>query len=50
MAKPYGLCEDESVIGTMFYIMDMVEGRILWDQTLPASPPAEPDESLPLAD
>ena len=25
-----------SVIGTMFYVMDMVEGRILWDQTLPA--------------
>ncbi len=35
VAKPYGLCEDESVAGTMFYIMDMVEGRILWDATLP---------------
>ena len=41
VAKPYGLCEDESVTGTMFYIMDMVEGRILWDQTLPAYAPAE---------
>ena len=29
------LCEDETVIGTMFYIMDMVEGRILTDQSLP---------------
>ena len=41
VAKPYGLCTDDSVIGTWFYIMDMVEGRILWDQTLPASAPAE---------
>ena len=29
------LCEDESVIGRAFYIMDFVEGRILWDQSLP---------------
>lgn len=41
VARPYGLCEDESVIGTMFYIMDMVEGRILWDGTLPDYEPAE---------
>src|SRR6476620_9321690 len=27
VAKPYGLCEDESVIGTMFYVMDCVDGR-----------------------
>ncbi|MBS0409376.1 MAG: phosphotransferase [Proteobacteria bacterium] len=39
--RTYGLCQDESVIGTMFYIMDMVEGRILWDQTLPQYEPAE---------
>ncbi len=39
--KPFGLCEDDSVIGTMFYIMDKVEGRILWDQSLPAYAPAE---------
>ena len=32
----YCLCEDESVIGRAFYIMDFVEGRILWDQALPA--------------
>jgi aminoglycoside phosphotransferase (APT) family kinase protein len=30
------LCEDESVIGRAFYIMEMVEGRVLWDQSLPA--------------
>ncbi len=41
VAKPYGLCEDESVAGTMFYVMDMVEGRILWDGTLPNMDPAE---------
>jgi len=29
------LCEDESVIGRAFYIMEFVAGRILWDQTLP---------------
>ena len=41
VARPYALCEDESVIGTMFYVMDMVEGRILWDGTLPDMAPAE---------
>ena len=29
------LCEDESVIGRAFYVMEFMEGRILWDQTLP---------------
>ena len=41
VARSYGLCTDESVIGTMFYVMDMVEGRILWDQQLPQYEPAE---------
>ncbi|MFN3523834.1 MAG: phosphotransferase [Phenylobacterium sp.] len=41
VARPYGLCTDEDVIGTMFYVMDMVEGRILWDQSLPQYEPAE---------
>lgn len=31
--KVYGLCTDESVIGTGFFVMDMVEGRIFWDAT-----------------
>jgi aminoglycoside phosphotransferase (APT) family kinase protein len=39
--RTYGLCQDEGVIGTMFYVMDMVEGRILWDQTLPQYQPSE---------
>ncbi len=33
------LCEDESVIGTMFFVMDHVEGRILIDSTLPDESP-----------
>ena len=35
VAKPQRLCEEESVIGTAFYVMDYVEGRVLWDQSLP---------------
>ena len=35
VAKPYVLCEDDSVIGTAFYLMDCMEGRVLWDQSLP---------------
>ena len=35
VARPHALCEDESVIGTPFYVMDCVEGRVLWDQSLP---------------
>ncbi|MBS0331966.1 MAG: phosphotransferase family protein [Proteobacteria bacterium] len=41
VARTYGLCLDENVIGTWFYIMDMVEGRIMWDQQLPQYQPAE---------
>src|SRR6266850_4395287 len=41
VAKPYVLCEDESVIGTAFYVMDCVEGRVLWDQSLPGMGRAE---------
>jgi aminoglycoside phosphotransferase (APT) family kinase protein len=29
------LCEDESVIGRAFYVMGFVEGRVLWEQSLP---------------
>ncbi len=34
------LCEDESVIGRAFYIMEFVQGRVLWDQALPGFAPA----------
>ncbi len=43
VARVYGLCEDESVIGRAFYIMDCVEGRVLWDQSLPGVSNAERD-------
>ena len=33
--RMYCLCEDESVIGRAFYIMEFMPGRVLWDQTLP---------------
>jgi aminoglycoside phosphotransferase (APT) family kinase protein len=41
VAKTWGLCTDDAVIGTWFYIMDMVEGRVFWDQTLPHCDRAE---------
>ncbi|MBK7313621.1 phosphotransferase [Candidatus Aalborgicola defluviihabitans] len=31
----YCLCEDESIIGRAFYVMEFMQGRILWDQSLP---------------
>jgi aminoglycoside phosphotransferase (APT) family kinase protein len=31
----YCLCEDEAVIGRAFYVMENVEGRVLWEQALP---------------
>lgn len=35
VARVHGLCTDDSVIGTWFYVMEMVEGRIFWDATVP---------------
>jgi aminoglycoside phosphotransferase (APT) family kinase protein len=35
------LCDDESVIGRAFYIMEFKAGRVLWDQSLPGMTPAE---------
>ena len=37
----HGLCEDEGVIGTPFFVMDLVEGRIVWEATFPGLSPAE---------
>ena len=33
--KMYCLCEDEAVIGRAFYVMECMQGRVLWDQSLP---------------
>ncbi len=35
VAPVHLLCEDDEVIGTSFYVMDFIEGRIFWDQSLP---------------
>ena len=35
VAKVHALCDDPDVIGTPFYVMEYVDGRILWDGTLP---------------
>lgn len=35
VAEVYHLCEDPSVIGSLFYIMEYVEGRVFWDSSLP---------------
>jgi aminoglycoside phosphotransferase (APT) family kinase protein len=35
------LCEDDAVIGTAFYVMEYVEGRVLWDPALPGMTPGE---------
>ncbi len=35
------LCEDESVIGRAFYVMEFMQGRVLWDQSLPGMGNAE---------
>ena len=41
VARPHALCEDDALIGTTFYVMDYVEGRVLWDQSLPGVTNAE---------
>jgi len=37
----YALCEDDGVIGSTFYVMEFLEGRIFWDPRLPGLAPAE---------
>lgn len=41
VARMLALCEDESVIGRAFYVMEFVDGRVLWDQSLPGMTPTE---------
>ncbi|MDR7156719.1 aminoglycoside phosphotransferase (APT) family kinase protein [Sphingobium xenophagum] len=36
VAAVHGLCTDPAIIGTIFYVMDMVEGRIFWNAAIPA--------------
>jgi len=39
--RMYCLCEDEAVIGRAFYVMEFMQGRVLWDQALPEMSPAQ---------
>ena len=41
VARPYHLCTDETVIGSWFYIMEYMRGRVFWDPTLPELSRAE---------
>lgn len=41
VATPRWLCADESIIGSMFYVMDFVDGRVEWDPSLPRHDPAQ---------
>jgi aminoglycoside phosphotransferase (APT) family kinase protein len=35
VARPHLLCEDDAIIGSMFYVMDFLDGRVFWDPKLP---------------
>jgi len=39
--RVHALCEDDSIIGTMFYVMDYVEGRVYTDRLLPGCTPEQ---------
>ena len=39
--RPYVLCEDEEIVGTVFFVMEFVEGRIFWELDMPDSNPQE---------
>ena len=39
-ARQFGLCTDDSVVGSWFYIMDMVDGKTIWDGAMPGAAPA----------
>jgi len=39
--RMYCLCEDEAIIGRDFYVMEFMQGRVLWDQSLPGFSNAE---------
>jgi aminoglycoside phosphotransferase (APT) family kinase protein len=39
--RPHGLCEDAGVLGAAFYVMEMVEGRTIWDGSMPDHAPSD---------
>jgi aminoglycoside phosphotransferase (APT) family kinase protein len=42
--KTYGLCEDDSVVGSPFYIMEFLDGRIITEPHFPGVSPEERNE------
>jgi aminoglycoside phosphotransferase (APT) family kinase protein len=41
VAKVYHLCEDDSIVGSMFYLMEFVDGRVFWNAAIPELTNAE---------
>lgn len=41
VARQFGLCTDDAVVGSWFYVMEMVEGRTIWDGSMPGTAPEE---------
>jgi aminoglycoside phosphotransferase (APT) family kinase protein len=41
VAEPLHYCSDDDIVGTAFFVMAHVEGRVFWDPQMPASDPAE---------
>src|SRR4029077_20863319 len=39
--RVYALCEDDAIIGSTFYVMEFLDGRVFWDQRLPGLAPAD---------
>ncbi len=39
--RPVALCADEAVVGSMFYVMELVEGEVFWDGELPGLAPTD---------
>ncbi len=35
VAKPYHLCKDDTIIGSMFYLMEFIDGDVFWDPSFP---------------
>jgi aminoglycoside phosphotransferase (APT) family kinase protein len=41
VAEPLAYCDDDSIVGTAFYLMSFVDGRVFWEPQMPGSNPAE---------
>ena len=39
--RVFGVCNDEQVLGSSFFIMEMMEGRIFWESGFPGIPASE---------